>query len=59
MAVDLAPAQVQAALRRRGKVLKLERVTRAGAVTYEASVQRTDGRKSSVVLDAQGRPVKG
>jgi hypothetical protein len=46
-------------LNARGKVLKLERVTRGSAISYEASVSSKTGKKSSVALDAEGKPVKG
>lgn len=57
--VASAPTAVQDALKARGTVLKLERVERAGAVSYEASVKGNNGRTSSVVLDARGRSGKG
>jgi uncharacterized membrane protein YkoI len=57
--VDTAPAPVQAALNARGKVLKLERVTRGSTTSYEASVSSKTGKKSSVALDADGKPAKG
>jgi hypothetical protein len=53
IALDAAPAPVQSALARYAKVLKLERVTREGAITYEASVQDRHGKKSSVALDGR------
>ena len=59
IAVDTAPAPVQAALNARGKVLKLERVTRATATSYEASVSSKNGKKSSVALNADGKSAKG
>ena len=59
IAVDAAPAPVQEALKTHGKVLKLETVTRGPTVTYEAAVQGKNGKKSSVALDAAGKPVKG
>ncbi len=59
IALESAPAAVQDALKARGKVLKLESVLRGGVTTYEASVQGKNGRKTSVALDAQGKPVKG
>jgi len=59
IALDSAPAAVQDALKTRGKVLKLERVERGGAASYEASVQGKNGKKSEVALDAQGKGVKG
>jgi uncharacterized membrane protein YkoI len=58
IALDAAPAPVQAALRARGKVLKLESVLRDGTTTYEAQVQPKSGKKSWVALDAQGKPIK-
>jgi uncharacterized membrane protein YkoI len=59
VAIDSAPAAVQAALNARGKVLKLERVTRGSTTSYEASVSSKNGKKSSVALDADGKPAKG
>lgn len=59
IAVDTAPAPVQAALTARGKVLKLERVTRGSATSYEASISSKNGKKSSVALGADGKPTKG
>lgn len=54
-----APAAVQDALKARGKVLKLESVQKDGTTTYEGRVQGKSGKKSSVALDAQGKPIKG
>lgn len=59
IALDTAPAPVQAALNARGKVLKLERVSRGSATSYEASVSSKTGKKSSVALDAEGKATKG
>ena len=59
MALDSAPGPVQEALKAKGKVLRLESVLRDGKTTYEAQVQGKNGKKSSVALDAQGKPVKG
>ena len=59
IALDATPAPVREALRKHGNVLKVETVLREGTTTYEASVQGASGRKSSVALDAQGKPVKG
>ena len=59
IALDATPAPVQEALKKHGKVLKVETVLREGTTTYEARVQGANGRKSSVALDAQGKPVKG
>ena len=56
MDVNSAPAPVQDALKAKGKVLKLESVLRDGKTTYEAEVQGKNGKKSSVALDAQGKP---
>jgi uncharacterized membrane protein YkoI len=57
--LESAPAAVQDALKARGTVLKLERVDRDGATTYEASVKGKSGKKSEVTVDAQGKPAKG
>lgn len=59
--IDLAaaPAPVQEALKAKGKVLKIESVQRGGTTTYEAQVQGKSGKKSSLALDAQGKPIKG
>jgi|SRR5215471_360002 len=59
IAAASAPGPVQEALKPLGTVLKLERVTRDGVTTYEASVRGKNGKKSSITLDAQGKPVKG
>jgi uncharacterized membrane protein YkoI len=59
IALDATPAPVQEALKKSGKVLKVETVFREGTTTFEASVQSANGRKMSVALDAQGKPVKG
>jgi hypothetical protein len=53
-----APALVQDALKARGKVLKLESVQKDGTTTYAGQVQEESGKKSSVALDAQGKPIK-
>src|SRR5262245_21678808 len=58
IAVDAAPAAVQDSLKARGTVVKLERVQRHGAQSYEAQVKGKDGKKTSVTLDADGKPVK-
>ena len=59
IAVTAAPQPVQDALKTQGNVLRLETVQRDGKTTYEASVQRKNGKKSSVALDAEGKPLKG
>ena len=58
IALDAAPAAVRTALAGRGKILRMESVTKGGVVTYEAQVQK-NGKKSEVALDANGKPVKG
>jgi uncharacterized membrane protein YkoI len=57
IALESAPAPVQDAIKKRGTVLKLESVSRGGVTTYEASVKGASGRKSSLALDAEGRPI--
>jgi uncharacterized membrane protein YkoI len=59
IALDAAPAAVRDALKPYAKVLRLEKVTHNGTITYEASVQAKNGKKSSLELDANGKPVKG
>jgi uncharacterized membrane protein YkoI len=59
IAISAAPQPVQDALKTHGKVLRLETVLKDGKTTYEASVQGKNGKKSSVALDAEGKPVKG
>jgi uncharacterized membrane protein YkoI len=59
ISLDAAPAAVRDALQSHGKVLKLETVLREGVTTYEAHVQSKSGKKSEVVLDANGKPAKG
>jgi len=60
-AIDVAsaPAAVQDALKTAGTVLRLESVVRGGKTSYEAQVRGKNGRKSSMALDAQGKPLKG
>lgn len=50
------PAVVQSALNTRGKVLKVEAVTKGGTVTYEAEIEK-NGKKSEVVMDARGNAI--
>jgi hypothetical protein len=59
IALASAPAAVQDALKPRGTVLKLERVERSGVTTYGAAVKGRNGKKTSVALDAHGKPTKG
>jgi uncharacterized membrane protein YkoI len=55
-AVDAAPGAVKAALEKRGKIVKLETVTKGGRVTYEGVVEKS-GKKSEVAVDADGKQV--
>jgi len=57
VALDAVPAAVKAAFEARGKVLLVETVTKGTTVTYEAQIQK-NGRKSEVVVSADGKPVK-
>ena len=54
---DAVPQAVKTALEARGKVGKVETVTRGKAVTYEATVEK-NGKKSEVAVNALGRPIK-
>lgn len=53
-----APAPVKAALETKGKLLRLEALTRGSVVTYEALVQAKSGKKSEISLDASGKAIK-
>jgi hypothetical protein len=55
--IAAVPAAVKTAFESRGKVLKLETLTKGTTVTYEAQVEK-NGKKSEIVVDAAGRPVK-
>lgn len=57
VAPESLPAAVQSALATRGKVSKVEAVTKGSVVTYEAQVEK-NGKKSEVVLDATGNAPK-
>jgi uncharacterized membrane protein YkoI len=59
VALETAPAAVRDSLNARGTVLKLERVQRQGAVSYEAQIKEKSGKKTSIALDGDGKPVKG
>lgn len=50
------PAAVQSSLNARGKVLKVESVTKGSTVTYEAQMEK-NGKKSEVVVDATGNAI--
>ena len=52
--LEMLPAAVQSALSARGKVLKVETLTKGSTVTYEAQVEK-NGKKSEVVVDATGK----
>lgn len=52
--ISAVPAAVKAALEARGKVLKVETLTKGSIVTYEAQVQM-NGKKSEVEVDANGK----
>jgi uncharacterized membrane protein YkoI len=57
IALDEAPAPVQAALRALGTVVLLETVTKGSTVYYEAQVEKK-GRRSEVAVDANGKRIK-
>lgn len=58
MTPEAVPAAVQAAFNALGKVLKVESITKGSTVTYEAHIQKKDGKKSEVVVDAQGKVIE-
>ena len=55
--IGAVPSAVRAAFDARGKVLKVEALTRGGVVTYEAQIEK-NGKKSEVVVDANGKTPK-
>ena len=57
IALDALPAAVKSALEARGKVGKIETVTKGTRVTYEAVVEK-NGRKREVAVDAAGKAIK-
>ncbi len=57
VALDAVPAAVRSVLSTRGKVLKVESLTKGTTVTYEAQVDR-NGKKSEVVIDAKGNAIE-
>ena len=57
MAIDSAPAAVTAALSARGKILRLESVTKGTSVTYEGVVEK-NGKKVEVAVDGNGTLLK-
>ncbi len=56
-AIAAVPAAARAAFERAGRVLKVERVTRGSAVTYEAEIE-TGGKKRELAVDAAGKQLK-
>jgi uncharacterized membrane protein YkoI len=54
---DKAPAPVRAALEAKGKIVKLESVQENGRTTYEGQVQPKTGKKLTLELDANGKPL--
>jgi uncharacterized membrane protein YkoI len=56
-AIDAVPVAVKAALEARGKVGKVETVTKGKTVTYEAVVEK-NGKKTEVAVSATGKPIK-
>ena len=57
VAPDALPAAVKTAFSASGKVLKAESITKGSTVTYEAHIQKKDGKKSELVVDAQGKAI--
>jgi hypothetical protein len=51
--LDRVPAAVRAALAQKGKILKIETVTKGNVVSYEAVVNK-DGKKHEVAVGADG-----
>jgi uncharacterized membrane protein YkoI len=51
--LESVPAAVKAALAPRGKILKIETVTKGTAVSYEAVVSK-NGKKSEIAVEADG-----
>jgi uncharacterized membrane protein YkoI len=51
--LESVPAAVKAALAPKGKILKIETVTRGKAVSYEAVVSK-NGKKSEIAVEADG-----
>ena len=57
VSLDSAPAAVKSALEGKGRLVKLESVTKGTVVTYEAHVSR-NGKTSEIALDENGKPLK-
>ena len=56
--VDKAPPAVKAALEAKGQIVVLESVMTDGKTHYEGQVKTEAGKKVSLELDAEGKPVK-
>jgi hypothetical protein len=55
--IDVVPAAVKNALEARGRVGKVETVTKGKTVTYEAVVEK-NGKKTEVAVNPSGKAVK-
>jgi uncharacterized membrane protein YkoI len=55
---DKAPPPVRSALEAKGTIVVLESVLENGKTTYEGQVKTKAGKKLSMELDADGKPVK-
>ena len=55
---DKAPPSVRSALEAKGTIVVLESVLENGKTTYEGQVKTKAGKKVTMELDADGRPVK-
>lgn len=55
---DKAPAPVKAALEAQGQIVVLESVMTNGKTHYEGQVKTKAGKKVSMDLDANGKPIK-
>ena len=55
--IDAVPPAVKTALESRGKVGKVETVTKGKTVTYEAVVEK-NGKKTEFAVNAAGKPIK-
>jgi hypothetical protein len=58
IANDAVPPAAMKALMARGKVTKVESVTKGKSVAYESMVKTKTGKSVEVAVDAQGTPVK-
>ena len=55
---DKAPAPVKAAFEAKGRIVVLESVLENGKTRYEGQVQTSAGKKVSMEVDADGKPIK-